>query len=143
MHGDVWLVNGIDDIARFDGAQEHFKPYNQFMGFMQNTPSASNPYPFAPIAQPVGAQDWTNSVQWSTRLRLNMGMTINENAKIMGRLAMYKVAGGGSVVVQVQARRGDALYINDGVYGSLADAGALGARDVGGVHPPEQLRRLA
>ena len=38
------------------------------------------------------------------------------------------VAGGGSIVVQVQARRGDALYINDGVYGSLADAGALGFR---------------
>ena len=38
------------------------------------------------------------------------------------------VASGGSVVVQVQARRGDALYINDGVYGSLADAGALGFR---------------
>jgi len=46
------------------------------------------------------------------------------------------VAGGGSVVVQVQARRdgvaggapGDALHVNDGVYGSLADAGALGFR---------------
>jgi ornithine decarboxylase len=38
------------------------------------------------------------------------------------------VASGGSVVVQVQARRGDALYVNDGVYGSLADAGALGFR---------------
>ncbi len=38
------------------------------------------------------------------------------------------VAGGGSVVVQVQHRRGDALYVNDGVYGSLADAGALGFR---------------
>lgn len=38
------------------------------------------------------------------------------------------VAGGSSVVVQVQARRGDALYINDGVFGSLADAGALGFR---------------
>jgi ornithine decarboxylase len=33
------------------------------------------------------------------------------------------VAGGGSVVVQVQLRRGDALYVNDGVYGSLSDAG--------------------
>jgi ornithine decarboxylase len=33
------------------------------------------------------------------------------------------VAGAGSVVVQVQARRGDALYVNDGVYGSLSDAG--------------------
>jgi ornithine decarboxylase len=38
------------------------------------------------------------------------------------------VAAGTSVVVQVQARRGDALYINDGVYGSLADAGTLGFR---------------
>ncbi len=36
------------------------------------------------------------------------------------------VAGGGSVVVQVQLRRGDALYVNDGVYGSLSDAGHPG-----------------
>ena len=38
------------------------------------------------------------------------------------------VAAGGSVVVQVALRRGDALHVNDGVYGSLADAGALGFR---------------
>jgi ornithine decarboxylase len=38
------------------------------------------------------------------------------------------VASGASVVVQVQKRRGTALYINDGVYGSLADAGTLGFR---------------
>jgi ornithine decarboxylase len=38
------------------------------------------------------------------------------------------VAAGTSVVVQVQARRGDVLYVNDGVYGSLADAGGLGFR---------------
>ena len=38
------------------------------------------------------------------------------------------VAAGTSVVVQVQARRGNALYVNDGVYGSLADAGTLGFR---------------
>lgn len=38
------------------------------------------------------------------------------------------VAQGVSVVVQVQARKGDALYINDGVYGSLADAGSLNWR---------------
>jgi ornithine decarboxylase len=35
------------------------------------------------------------------------------------------VAGGTSVVVQVQLRRDSMLYINDGVYGALADAGAL------------------
>lgn len=33
------------------------------------------------------------------------------------------VAGGGSVVVQVERRRGDELFINDGIYGSLSDAG--------------------
>ncbi len=38
------------------------------------------------------------------------------------------VAGGGSVVVQVQLRRGDMLYVNDGVYGSLSDAGRPGFR---------------
>jgi ornithine decarboxylase len=38
------------------------------------------------------------------------------------------VAGGTSVVVHVERRRGDVLYVNDGVYGSLADAGALGMR---------------
>lgn len=38
------------------------------------------------------------------------------------------VATGGSLVVQVQLRRGDALYVNDGVYGTLSDAGALGFR---------------
>ena len=38
------------------------------------------------------------------------------------------VAGGASVVVQVQQRRGQALYVNDGVYGALSDAGAPGFR---------------
>ncbi len=38
------------------------------------------------------------------------------------------VAGGASVVVQVQGRRGNALFVNDGVYGSLSDAGAPGFR---------------
>ena len=39
------------------------------------------------------------------------------------------VAEGQSVVVQVQARKGGALYINDGVYGTLSDAGpAVGLR---------------
>ena len=82
--------------TRFDSTKESFKPYQQFMGFMQ-TPSGPAAGMPMPIAQPVSAQDWSNSVQWSTRLRLNMGMTINENAKIMGRLVMYKIHGGSDV----------------------------------------------
>ncbi len=50
------------------------------------------------------------------------------DARLWAEPGRALVAGGGSVVVQVQARRGDALYINDGVFGSLADAGALGFR---------------
>ena len=38
------------------------------------------------------------------------------------------VAAGGSLVVQVELRRGEALYVNDGVYGSLSDAGRPGFR---------------
>ena len=38
------------------------------------------------------------------------------------------VAGGVSVVTQVQLRRGDELFLNDGIYGSLSDAGAPGFR---------------
>ncbi len=32
------------------------------------------------------------------------------------------------MVVQVQLRKDNMLYVNDGVYGALADAGALGFR---------------
>ncbi|MEW5727775.1 MAG: type III PLP-dependent enzyme, partial [Pseudomonadota bacterium] len=38
------------------------------------------------------------------------------------------VAPGSSLVVRVEARRGDALFINDGIYGSLSDAGVPGFR---------------
>ena len=50
------------------------------------------------------------------------------DARLWAEPGRALVAGGGSVVVQVQHRRGDALYINDGVYGALADAGVLGFR---------------
>lgn len=50
------------------------------------------------------------------------------DARLWAEPGRALVAGGASVVVQVQHRRGDALYVNDGVYGSLADAGTLGFR---------------
>jgi ornithine decarboxylase len=50
------------------------------------------------------------------------------NARLWAEPGRALVAGGASVVVQVQHRRGDALYISDGVYGALADAGELGFR---------------
>jgi ornithine decarboxylase len=50
------------------------------------------------------------------------------NVRLWAEPGRALVAGGGSVVAHVQLRRGDTLYINDGVYGSLSDAGALGFR---------------
>ena len=38
------------------------------------------------------------------------------------------VAEGASLVIRVEARRGDVLHVNDGLYGALYDAGALGWR---------------
>ena len=45
-------------------------------------------------------------------------------ARLWAEPGRVLVAAGASVVVQVQLRRGDTLYVNDGVYGSLSDAGA-------------------
>ncbi|HZD26567.1 MAG TPA: type III PLP-dependent enzyme [Alphaproteobacteria bacterium] len=47
------------------------------------------------------------------------------------------VADGGSLVVQVQMRRDDRLYINDGIYGALMDL-----RLTEGLNPPVRLVRL-
>jgi ornithine decarboxylase len=51
-----------------------------------------------------------------------------EGVRLWAEPGRALVAGGGSVVLQVQLRRGDALYVNDGVYGSLSDAGRPGFR---------------
>lgn len=51
-----------------------------------------------------------------------------EDVRLWAEPGRALVAGGASVVVQVQQRRGDALYVNDGVYGALSDAGAPGFR---------------
>ena len=51
-----------------------------------------------------------------------------ETVRLWAEPGRALVASGGSVVVQVLLRRPDALFVNDGVYGSLSDAGALGFR---------------
>ena len=50
------------------------------------------------------------------------------NIRLWAEPGRALVASGGSVVVQVQLRRGDQLFVNDGVYGNLSDAGTLGFR---------------
>jgi ornithine decarboxylase len=51
-----------------------------------------------------------------------------DNVRLWAEPGRALVAAGGSVVAQVQLRRGDVLFVNDGVYGNLSDAGALGFR---------------
>jgi ornithine decarboxylase len=46
-----------------------------------------------------------------------------ESTRLWAEPGRALVAASCSVVVQVQLRRDDALYVNDGVYGSLSDAG--------------------
>jgi ornithine decarboxylase len=50
------------------------------------------------------------------------------NVRLWAEPGRALVAGGGSVVVQVQLRRAEVLFVNDGIYGNLSDAGALGLR---------------
>jgi ornithine decarboxylase len=51
-----------------------------------------------------------------------------EGVRLWAEPGRALVAAGGSVVAQVLLRRSNALYVNDGVYGNLSDAGALGFR---------------
>jgi ornithine decarboxylase len=77
-------------------------------GFPVSYPDVTPPPLAAYFAEIEGAVD-----------RLGLGV-----AELWAEPGRALVASGTSVVVQVQLRRGDALYINDGVYGSLSDAGA-------------------
>jgi ornithine decarboxylase len=77
-------------------------------GFPVSYPGVTPPPLAAYFAEIEGAVD-----------RLELGV-----AELWAEPGRALVASGTSVVVQVQLRRGDALYINDGVYGSLSDAGA-------------------
>ena len=89
---------GGDLLTRLDSLKWHINPYKQFMGF---GPVPTGPMAGMPMAKAtqMPAQDLSDSVEWSTRLRLRMTIPINENAKIMGRLSMYKTHGGSDVPI--------------------------------------------
>lgn len=53
-------------------------------------------------------------------------LPIRENARIMCEPGRALVAEAESLIVRVDARRGDDLFINDGAYGTLYDAAHLG-----------------
>jgi ornithine decarboxylase len=56
------------------------------------------------------------------------GLNLPESCEIWCEPGRALVASGETVVVRVELRKGDALYINDGSYGSLLDAGFFALR---------------
>jgi ornithine decarboxylase len=72
-----------------------------------------------PGFMPPALQSYMETIR-NSLAALNFG-----NVELICEPGRALVAEGGSLVVQVQARRGDMLYINDGTYGSLFDAGQL------------------
>lgn len=73
-----------------------------------------------PDMQPPPLEDFVAAIR-----RGLAGMAVPKGCTLWCEPGRALVAASESLVVQVLARRGDALYINDGVYGTLSDAGAL------------------
>lgn len=80
------------------------------------------PAAYADVTPPPLGEIMTEIAQTLKRLR------VPSEPRLWAEPGRALVAAGVSVVVQVLLRRGDALYINDGVYGSLSDAGVPGLR---------------
>ncbi len=75
-------------------------------------------YPVAyPDVVPLPLRAFTEAIAAAVRVE---GL---EGLELWAEPGRALVAGGASVVLQVQGRRGDALFVNDGVYGALSDAG--------------------
>lgn len=71
-----------------------------------------------PDLAPVSLQTYMDTIRSSLK-----EYGFSENHAIFCEPGRAIVAENGSVIVKVELRKGNALYINDGVYGSLFDAG--------------------
>ncbi len=75
-----------------------------------------------PDLSPPPMKDFTQSIHREF-MRLNLRNEQGKPVELWCEPGRALVAESGSVVVRVDLRKGDALYINDGTYGSLFDAG--------------------
>jgi Protein of unknown function (DUF3373) len=84
------FLNGLT-YDQLQGAYAQFAQdpamFNQIMGMLQMDPRLAKP-----------AQDWDNSILYTSRLRLNMKAKVADNVTFNGRLAMYKPWGDSSGV---------------------------------------------
>ncbi len=74
-----------------------------------------------PDSDPAPLQDFIDVLEKHIEL-----LPVKENIKLMCEPGRALVSEAESLIVRVDARRGDNLYINDGTYGMLFDAGHLG-----------------
>lgn len=74
-----------------------------------------------PDSDPAPLQDFIDVLAKHIEL-----LPVKENIKLMCEPGRALVSEAESLIVRVDARRGDNLYINDGTYGMLFDAGHLG-----------------
>ena len=74
-----------------------------------------------PDSDPAPLQDFMDAILASIET-----MPVKENIKLMCEPGRALVAEAESLIVRVDARRGNQLYINDGSYGMLFDAAHLG-----------------
>lgn len=74
-----------------------------------------------PGMTPPNLQSYVDEIQDSL-----MQMPIDNDCRIWCEPGRALVAEGGSLLVRVEARKGNMLYINDGTYGGLFDAGHPG-----------------
>ncbi|MBO0332993.1 type III PLP-dependent enzyme [Sneathiella sp. CAU 1612] len=73
-----------------------------------------------PDMEPAPLQDYFDAI---AKALMECGF---EDLEIFCEPGRAMVAAGGAVAVRVELRRGQSLYLNDGTYGSLFDAGQLG-----------------
>ena len=82
-----------------------------------------------PVAYP--GHDPAPVIDYMVALRDGLAkLKLPKGCQVYGEPGRALVAEAGSLLVQVELRKGDALYINDGVYGSLYDSGHFGL-----IHP--------
>ncbi len=74
-----------------------------------------------PDSDPAPLQDFMDVISRHVET-----LPVKENIKLMCEPGRALVAEAESLIVRVDARRGNSLYINDGSYGMLFDAGHLG-----------------
>ena len=128
----MFPMNGLTDVNAF--IAQNYSNYLYFkdgltFGYLKQAVSMFDPQSMQMLmgmlmpGAYVPEQDYSNSIAYTTRLRLNMNAKVMENIKFTGRLTMYK-AWGDSTGVQVFNGQPNSFSI-DGTNGSTPNSDIL------------------